>query len=80
MTEKQADKLIRSFDTPESFADFCFPTADTTNTRLDFFKAIKWNEGYHYCCSNYNYAKQTGFKCIKVWSENYHSFKAYYPS
>ncbi len=80
MTERQAYKLLKTLDSPERFADFCFPTADTVDTRREFFNAINWREGYVYNCSNREYAIKTGYTCVKNWAVSYAMHRASYPS
>ena len=79
MTQRQALKLVRGM-TPEQFADFCFPTAGTVDQRREFFDAIKWREGYTYCCQSWEYARQTGYKCIQTLLERDAHHRATYPS
>lgn len=78
MTFKQARKLFSSFDSPEAFADWCFPTANSGDTHRSFFRVIGWNEGYRYCCESREYAIKTGYRCVENAITNETMHRAYW--
>lgn len=58
------NKLISEI-TPDEFANaVLYPPKKYIKEWQNFFNEIGWPEGFHYCTTNYKYARDTGYKCI----------------